>query len=41
MAVHSSSVRSGLPLTTASTSDGAAVTQRADTGPALQSWKIG
>ncbi|HET6290040.1 MAG TPA: RICIN domain-containing protein [Amycolatopsis sp.] len=35
------SVRSGPPLTTASTSDGAAVTQRADTGSALQLWKIG
>ncbi|RSN28327.1 hypothetical protein DL990_26965 [Amycolatopsis sp. WAC 01416] len=35
------SVRSGLLLTTASTSDGAAVTQRADTGSALQLWKIG
>ncbi|MEU8414530.1 RICIN domain-containing protein [Amycolatopsis japonica] len=35
------SVRSGLLLTTASTSDGSAVTQRADTGSALQAWAIG
>lgn len=35
------SVRSGLLLTTASTSDGAAVTQQADTGSALQLWQIG
>ncbi|MEU3771211.1 RICIN domain-containing protein [Amycolatopsis keratiniphila] len=35
------SVRSGLLLTTASTSDGAAVTQQADTGSALQAWAIG
>ncbi|KZB86985.1 RICIN domain-containing protein [Amycolatopsis regifaucium] len=34
-------VRSGLLLTTASTSDGAAVTHRADTGSALQLWTIG
>ncbi|ONF65152.1 RICIN domain-containing protein [Amycolatopsis keratiniphila] len=35
------SVRSGLLLTTASTSDGAAVTQQADTGSALQAWAVG
>ncbi|MEV4560308.1 RICIN domain-containing protein [Kitasatospora sp. NPDC049285] len=35
------SVKSGLLLTTASTSDGALVTQQADTGSALQRWTIG
>jgi hypothetical protein len=35
------SVRSGLLLTTASTSNGAAVTQAADTGSTLQRWTIG
>ncbi|MER5884162.1 RICIN domain-containing protein [Streptomyces sp. NPDC001941] len=32
---------SGLPMTTASTSDGAPVTQRTDTGSALQRWTVG
>ncbi|MFF7438302.1 RICIN domain-containing protein [Streptomyces sp. NPDC008122] len=34
------SARSGLSMTTASTADGAAVTQQADTGSALQRWTI-
>ncbi|MGV9631201.1 RICIN domain-containing protein [Streptomyces sp. NPDC003487] len=35
------SLRSGLLLTTASTADGAAVTQQPDSGSALQQWTIG
>ncbi len=35
------SQRSGLLLTTASAADGAAVTQQADTGSALQRWTVG
>ncbi|MFD9124026.1 RICIN domain-containing protein [Kitasatospora sp. NPDC059571] len=35
------SVRSGLLLTTASSADGAPVTQQADTGSALQRWTLG